>query len=56
MDEVKAGIKYAFQTDNQWTVCVSGTGKQNLILKFNHSRGQNGKLYSNFILSENLTV
>ena len=26
MDEVKAGIKYAFQTENQWTVCVSGTG------------------------------
>lgn len=26
MDEVKAGIQYAFQTKNQWTVCVSGTG------------------------------
>lgn len=26
MDEVVAGIKYAFQTDNKWTVCVSGTG------------------------------
>lgn len=31
MDEVKAGIQYAFQTKNQWTVCVSGTG--NKILK-----------------------
>lgn len=26
MDEVKAGIQYAFQTKNTWTVCVSGTG------------------------------
>ncbi|KAK3104534.1 hypothetical protein FSP39_004412 [Pinctada imbricata] len=26
MDEVKAGIKYMFQTQNEWTVCVSGTG------------------------------
>ncbi|XP_052760161.1 alanine--glyoxylate aminotransferase-like [Mya arenaria] len=26
MDEVKEGIKYAFQTENTWTVCVSGTG------------------------------
>ncbi|XP_053379280.1 alanine--glyoxylate aminotransferase-like isoform X2 [Mercenaria mercenaria] len=26
MDEIKEGIKYAFQTDNTWTVCVSGTG------------------------------
>lgn len=26
MDEVKDGIKYAFQTSNDWTVCVSGTG------------------------------
>ncbi|OWF46714.1 Serine--pyruvate aminotransferase, mitochondrial [Mizuhopecten yessoensis] len=26
MDEVKNGIKYAFQTKNNWTVCVSGTG------------------------------
>lgn len=28
MDEVKAGIQYAFQTTNQWTVCVSGTGNK----------------------------
>ncbi|XP_033764057.1 serine--pyruvate aminotransferase-like [Pecten maximus] len=26
MDEVKNGVKYAFQTNNNWTVCVSGTG------------------------------
>ncbi|KAL3861331.1 hypothetical protein ACJMK2_007367 [Sinanodonta woodiana] len=26
MDEVKAGIKYIFQTNNEWTVCVSGSG------------------------------
>lgn len=26
MDEVKNGIKYVFQTNNDWTVCVSGTG------------------------------
>ncbi|KAL3861332.1 hypothetical protein ACJMK2_007368 [Sinanodonta woodiana] len=26
MDEVKAGIKYIFQTNNEWTVCVTGSG------------------------------
>ncbi|KAL4221089.1 hypothetical protein ACF0H5_019351 [Mactra antiquata] len=26
MDDVKDGIKYGFQTDNIWTVCVSGSG------------------------------
>ncbi|KAL5015185.1 hypothetical protein ScPMuIL_009455 [Solemya velum] len=26
MDEVKAGVQYAFQTKNEWTVCISGTG------------------------------
>lgn len=26
MDDIKEGIKYAFQTNNNWTVCVSGTG------------------------------
>ncbi|KAH3827042.1 hypothetical protein DPMN_128970 [Dreissena polymorpha] len=26
MDEVKAGIQYAFQTGNKWTLCVSATG------------------------------
>lgn len=26
MDEVKEGIKYVFQTQNKWTVCVSGAG------------------------------
>lgn len=26
MDEVKEGIQYLFQTKNEWTVCVSGTG------------------------------
>ncbi|KAK3105138.1 hypothetical protein FSP39_018030 [Pinctada imbricata] len=26
MDEVKEGVKYMFQTKNEWTVCVSGTG------------------------------
>ncbi|XP_041377342.1 serine--pyruvate aminotransferase-like [Gigantopelta aegis] len=26
MDEVKAGIKYAFQTNNEWTFVISGTG------------------------------
>ena len=27
MDEVKAGLRYAFQTENSWTVCISGAGK-----------------------------
>ena len=26
MDEVKAGLKYAFQTRNEWTLAISGTG------------------------------
>ncbi|ESO82543.1 hypothetical protein LOTGIDRAFT_134376 [Lottia gigantea] len=26
MDEVKEGLKYAFQTDNTWTFVISGTG------------------------------
>ena len=26
MDEVKAGVKYAFQTNNPWTVVLSGPG------------------------------
>ena len=26
MDEVKDGTRYLFQTRNNWTVCVSGTG------------------------------
>ena len=30
MDEVKAGIQYAFQTKNTWTVCVSGSGNNNV--------------------------
>ena len=31
MDEVKAGIRYAFQTENSWTVCISGAGKYLLL-------------------------
>ena len=27
MDEVKEGIQYAFQTKNEWTFAISGTGK-----------------------------
>ena len=26
MDEVKEGLQYAFQTKNEWTLAVSGTG------------------------------
>ena len=26
MDEVKAGVRYAFQSTANWCVCVSGTG------------------------------
>lgn len=26
MDEIKEGIKYAFQTKNNWTLCISGAG------------------------------
>ena len=26
MDEVKAGLQYAFQTRNEWTLAISGTG------------------------------
>ena len=26
MDEIKEGIKYAFQTENSWTLCISGAG------------------------------
>ncbi|XP_077998079.1 alanine--glyoxylate aminotransferase-like isoform X2 [Glandiceps talaboti] len=26
MDEIKAGIQYAFQTKNEWTLAISGTG------------------------------
>ena len=31
MDEVKEGIKYAFQTQNRVTLAVSATGKYTLI-------------------------
>ena len=28
MDEVKLGIQYAFQTQNEWTFAIPGTGKR----------------------------
>lgn len=35
MDEVKAGVKYLFQTENKVTLCVSGTGKSHIYLDLN---------------------
>ena len=34
MDEVKKGIQYAFQTKNEVTLAVSGTGKKTIQLSF----------------------